>query len=197
MTASSSSFSSEMSSLTRLHVLGLGQSFILAALLELFDGEDEDEDEDELEAEDDEHVEEEVASLACSLILFGDLGLLVAKLDGLAALSCSLDWMSLADGCIKEEDRVLRIEVVEDRVRCVGELGISSYFSEFSICVTTFWMTLLPILFTNVVGLIRNSTSNSIFFIVSISLLLLLLMLEVSFRWVVFFSLESLMNFFI
>lgn len=194
MTASSSSFSSEMSSLTRLHVLGLGQSFILAALLELFDGEDE--DEDELEAEDDEHVEE-VASLACSLILFGDLGLLVAKLDGLAALSCSLDWMSLADGCIKEEDRVLRIEVVEDRVRCVGELGISSYFSEFSICVTTFWMTLLPILFTNVVGLIRNSTSNSIFFIVSISLLLLLLMLVVSFRWVVFFSLESLMNFFI
>lgn len=140
-----------MSSLTRLHVLGLGQSFILA-LLELFDGEEEDEDEDELEAEDDEHVEE-VASLACSLILFGDLGLLVAKLDGLA-LSCSLDWMSLADGCIKDEDSVLRIEVVEDRVRCVGELGISSYFSEFSICVTTFWMTLLPILFTNVVGLI-------------------------------------------
>ena len=116
MTASSSSsFSSEMNSSTRLQSLGLGQSFILA-LLELFDGEDEDEDEDELEAEDDEHVEEEVASLACSLILFGDLGLLVAKLDGLA-LSCSLDWMSLADGCIKDEDRVLRIEVVEDRVR--------------------------------------------------------------------------------
>lgn len=85
--ASSSSFNSDINSLTKLHVLGLGHSLILA--LELLVGDDEDDDEDELDTDVDEHVDE-VASLACPLILFGDFDL-VFRLDGLFFMICSFD----------------------------------------------------------------------------------------------------------